>query len=121
MIAKKVTVSLLLVCGVVLAISSSRADPKQKVTVCHVSGDSGQRETLEIAPEAVQAHLRHGDSLGACPTVTNTCDPVKIGNGRCEAECNNSANNWDGGDCCPGTCRSEEFPCGVDGFTCVAP
>ena len=35
--------------------------PKQKVAVCH------HGKTISVAPEAVPAHVRHGDTLGPCP------------------------------------------------------
>ena len=39
-----------------------------KVFICHVTGrgTNGKTETLEVAPDAVDAHLNHGDSLGVC-------------------------------------------------------
>ena len=38
-----------------------------KVFICHVTGrgTNGKTVTLEVAPDAVDAHLNHGDSLGA--------------------------------------------------------
>ena len=48
--------------GVIL-ISGSHSDaggPPKKVVICH------KGQTLEVAEPAVQAHLSHGDSLGAC-------------------------------------------------------
>lgn len=37
-------------------------EKKQKVTLCHKG-----KQTITVAPEAVKAHQRHGDALGACP------------------------------------------------------
>jgi hypothetical protein len=37
----------------------------QKVTLCH-NPDSNNPQTIEVDPDAVQAHLDHGDHLGAC-------------------------------------------------------
>ncbi len=43
----------------------------EKVLICHYpSGDVDKGNTLEIAADAVDAHLAHGDTLGACPTST---------------------------------------------------
>ena len=43
----------------------------EKVLICHYpSGDVDKGNTLEIAADAVDAHLAHGDQLGACPTST---------------------------------------------------
>lgn len=43
--------------------SGSEADDEdlEKVTLCH------KGQTIEVAPEAVQAHLDHDDTLGPCP------------------------------------------------------
>ena len=35
-----------------------------KVTICHVTG-AGE-VTITVAAQAVPAHLRHGDTIGAC-------------------------------------------------------
>lgn len=37
----------------------------QKVTLCH-NPDSNNPQTIEVHPDAVQAHLDHGDHLGPC-------------------------------------------------------
>jgi len=34
---------------------------QDKVTICH------NGKTMQVAAPAVQAHLNHGDTLGACP------------------------------------------------------
>jgi len=39
---------------------SGAGDPPRKVVLCH------KGSTLEVAEPAVQAHLNHGDTLGAC-------------------------------------------------------
>jgi hypothetical protein len=42
--------------------------PGPRVTICHVSTDEGapKAKTLRVARASVQAHLAHGDDLGAC-------------------------------------------------------
>jgi hypothetical protein len=45
--------------------SSDAGDPPRKVVICH------KGNTLEVAEPAVQAHLNHGDSLGACQVSPN--------------------------------------------------
>eukprot|EP01006_Ploeotia_vitrea_P035381 TRINITY_DN65862_c8_g7_i1.p1 TRINITY_DN65862_c8_g7~~TRINITY_DN65862_c8_g7_i1.p1 ORF type:complete len:670 (+),score=359.77 TRINITY_DN65862_c8_g7_i1:135-2144(+) len=41
------------------------------------------------------------------------------GDGWCDAGCNNAANNYDNGDCCPGTCTGRRtYPCGIRGYDC---
>ena len=48
-----------------------------KVFICHVTGrgTNGKTETLEVAPDAVDAHLNHGDSLGACDSDVDIISP----------------------------------------------
>jgi hypothetical protein len=53
-------VSLLLASGVAIAVAG-----QEKVTLCHKPGTPAEG-TLEVAQAAVQAHLDHGDVLGAC-------------------------------------------------------
>jgi hypothetical protein len=39
----------------------------EKVTICHIPrGNPDKAKTLSIGAESVEAHLAHGDSLGAC-------------------------------------------------------
>jgi len=75
------------------AIASSDADAKNKgksakkgkkgksskggkVEICHGSGSaSNPYVTIEVSQKAVKAHLRHGDSLGACPGTSTTQAP----------------------------------------------
>ena len=39
------------------------------VTICHVTADgSAEPRTIRVHQAAVPAHLKHGDSLGACPS-----------------------------------------------------
>ena len=40
------------------------------VTICHKQDQP--HITIQVAPQAVLAHLAHGDSLGACPTPSPT-------------------------------------------------
>lgn len=47
----------------------------QKVEMCHKP--DGNAKTLCIAPDAVQAHLDHGDSLGACGEEPD-CGSLKV-------------------------------------------
>lgn len=58
----KVFASAVLFTSVVLipGSHSDAGDPPKKVVICH------KGQTLEIAEPAVQAHLNHGDTLGAC-------------------------------------------------------
>lgn len=49
--------------------------PVAKVKVCHVLGN-GKTNTLEVAADAVEAHIAHGDKLGACEVNIKPTTPV---------------------------------------------
>ena len=60
---KWLKVSLVAVVGVIAAVIATPktdAGAPAKRTLCH------RGQTLEVAEPAVQAHLGHGDTLGAC-------------------------------------------------------
>lgn len=38
-----------------------------KQLICHCSGNGNNCKTMQVPPPAVDGHLGHGDSLGACP------------------------------------------------------
>ena len=40
-----------------------------RVTICHRTGN-GDDHTIEVSCEALDAHLRHGDTIGVCTEVT---------------------------------------------------
>jgi hypothetical protein len=45
----------------------------KKVTICHIPpGNPENRQTITVDESAVQAHLKHGDTLGPCVTPTPT-------------------------------------------------
>src|SRR3712207_2319110 len=51
-----------------------------RVTVCHIPpGNPANAHTIRVGPPAVKAHLKHGDTLGACEGDTEadggTTDP----------------------------------------------
>jgi ABC-type sugar transport system substrate-binding protein len=50
-----------------LGTAAVAAEYPQKVTICHVTGSSTNPSvTITVSRNAVPAHLRHGDTLGAC-------------------------------------------------------
>jgi len=43
--------------------------PGQKLTICHHTGsESNPHRTITVSARAWQAHQRHGDTLGPCPS-----------------------------------------------------
>lgn len=43
---------------------------EEKVTICHIpSGNPATAHTSIIAKSAIEAHLAHGDTIGACPSI----------------------------------------------------
>jgi len=79
--AVRVTAAVAIGAGVVLAFaalgapglaqtSSSAAQYQYgKTTLCHHAGPHGKRVTITVGDSAVPAHLRHGDTIGACPAT----------------------------------------------------
>lgn len=51
--------------GAFAASRTTQAKPAGKVTLCHKPGTPAQK-TLIVSANAVNGHLGHGDSLGAC-------------------------------------------------------
>ena len=50
---------------------SSPSQPEQKVTICHSPpGNPNNKQTLEVGISALQAHIDHGDKIGACDGST---------------------------------------------------
>jgi len=46
---------------------------RSKETICH------NGNTITVAKSAVAAHLKHGDTKGACPVVTTAKKPLVLG------------------------------------------
>ena len=47
--------------------SSAREQYEEKVVICHIPpGQPENAHTISVSPNAVPAHLAHGDSLGPC-------------------------------------------------------
>jgi len=54
----------------------SKDDAVAKVIICHAPpGNPASRNTLSVDQSAVDAHLAHGDSMGACPAPSCICAP----------------------------------------------
>ena len=54
--------------------SSAHPEATERVTLCHKPGTSDE-QTLSLPRPAVQAHLGHGDTEGACGEAPVTCGP----------------------------------------------
>lgn len=57
------------------------AAKKKKVTLCH------QGQTISVSRKAKKKHLKHGDTLGACPTCVPTCNGATCGSDGCGGTC----------------------------------
>lgn len=48
-----------------------------KVTICHKAGSLGKpRVTLRVSEKALEAHRRHGDTVGTCTTTSTAATTV---------------------------------------------
>jgi hypothetical protein len=63
--------------GVLDGVPASPDKDGTRVTLCHVPpGNPARAHTLTVGQPAVKAHLKHGDSLGACEgTDAGTSEP----------------------------------------------
>jgi hypothetical protein len=104
---------------------SARQNQGWKTTICHKPGTRAE-QTLTVSPSAVDAHLRHGDHLGACcPAGAVFCDgsccapPPQGGEARCcpDGSCGCA------GACCADACfwDNRGGPTPVEEFCCLAP
>jgi hypothetical protein len=54
-----------------------------KVKICHIPpGNPDNAHTITVSQNAVDAHLAHGDTLGACKDNGNNNDNCKKDNGK---------------------------------------
>lgn len=78
---------------------------------------------------AIMTIIAREASASICQVYSDeTCKPNPVtgifppcrGDGYCDSECNNAANQFDGGDCCEHTCHSSsDFDCGEAGYDCL--
>ena len=58
-------------------INEYLAEGDKKVTICHFASDnSSNKQTLEISKFALETHLAHSDTLGACQSQPITTSPA---------------------------------------------
>lgn len=84
-----------------------------KVTICHIPpGNPANAHTITVGAPAVPAHLRHGDSLGACAS-----DGGDGGDGDSDGGSGGGGGGgWDGGD--PGVCLPTGAECTASSTCC---
>lgn len=94
-----------------------------KVTICHrPPGNPANAHTLSIGRSALKAHLKHGDTVGACPApcgeefepcqMDGDCCSGACQDGACVAACGVSGNACEtGADCCSGVCTDTTKTC----------
>ncbi|WP_147446479.1 hypothetical protein [Corallococcus sp. CA047B] len=83
-----------------------------KITLCHIPpGNPANAHTVTVGLPAMSAHLRHGDTLGACGNDGGTPSD----GGTCESD-GGSADAGTGGDVDAGpVCSPEGADCSVEG------
>ncbi len=79
---RTIAATLVVIGGIAAGTATAQATPSQgnghtPVSVCHREGNSSSHTIVVDNDSVLQAHLRHGDSLGACasdgtPTPTGT-------------------------------------------------
>jgi hypothetical protein len=77
----------------VSAVESDLQTCERPEVICHIPGKDRMKATeILVAPAAVEAHLRHGDSRGRCPFCTRRRDGISCNDGnlcthddRCES------------------------------------
>ena len=63
----KVAAAILAVAGLGAVLIGHTTAGEAKVAVCHIPpGNPANRHTINVGPAAVNAHLAHGDHIGAC-------------------------------------------------------
>ena len=76
-----------------------------------VSAQLAQVFELSYAFFGHLVYLRSKRSILSCTTQS-------IGDGWCDHACNQADHKFDGGDCCPHTCKSNIYSCGTGGYDC---
>jgi len=59
----------------------------EKITICHKPGTPAE-QTMDVPPNAVQGHLGHGDTMGACDQVP---PPPTTGFSQVSCDCEDGA------------------------------
>jgi hypothetical protein len=63
----KVAATLVVAAGFAAVLVGNTTAGDAKVAVCHIPpGNPANQHTIHVGPAAVNAHLAHGDKVGAC-------------------------------------------------------
>lgn len=80
-------------------------------------GDSCTRDTCNCTTGSCESTPGEECIADEPPSASTCVSPV--GDGRCDSDYNVAAYEYDGGDCCPGTCiAGRRFGCGSAGYDC---
>jgi hypothetical protein len=64
----RASLSFMVVVALMVPALAAAAGPKEKTELCHIPpGNPGNAHTITVGGNASNAHLAHGDTLGACP------------------------------------------------------
>ncbi|WP_426733580.1 hypothetical protein [Myxococcus faecalis] len=85
-----------------------------KVTLCHIPpGNPDNAHSITVGLAAVKAHVKHGDTLGACDS-----EPDAGTGGEPDAGTGGEPDAGTGGEPDAGSCQPVEAPCGEGAACC---
>ncbi|MFY9824868.1 MAG: calcium-binding EGF-like domain-containing protein [Thermoanaerobaculia bacterium] len=106
---KRTCLSLAILIALCALTASAAWAGDAKVTICHVPpGNPDNAHTISVSPNAVPAHLAHGDYLGEC---IKQCPPGFTGP-NCDIDIDECASS----PCVNGDCTDH-----VNGYSCTCP
>jgi len=89
-----------------------------------LKGDRPQNSVTQWRDHATTVNAKLGRSIdlrSSGEKLQGTCQASYIGDGRCDADCNNAVYGYDGGDCCAGKCtQGRRYSCGIAGYSCAS-
>lgn len=66
-----IVVGLAVVVAAIAGFAAAGSPPPERVTICHVSPEpNAAAVTITVSANAIPAHERHGDTLGACGEIS---------------------------------------------------
>lgn len=100
---------------------TTAGDDTDRVTLCHIPpGNPANAHTITVGQPAVKAHLKHGDTLGACEGTTEPDGGTTDPGGGTDAGTGGTPDAGTGGtpDAGP-TCASQGSACGAGTECCT--